>query len=71
MAAGPTTSFRERTLADASHQRAEQVVDATARVEQAARDLLQKAGLAHITGAPLKLGETGSVSCAATTSRYR
>lgn len=54
------TYLQEETVARAEQERAGQLLSATQKVEQAARDLLEKAGLAHIAGAPLHLDETAA-----------
>lgn len=51
-----TTYLQETALAEAEQGRAAELLAETRNVEQRAHDLLTKAGLAHIAGAPLQLG---------------
>ncbi len=49
--------LRDRFIAEAEQARGGELLAAMAATEQAAQDLLAKAGLAHIAAAPLQLGE--------------
>jgi formylglycine-generating enzyme required for sulfatase activity len=51
-----TTYLQETALAEAEQGRAAELLAETRNVEQRAHELLSKAGLAHIAGAPLQLG---------------
>jgi formylglycine-generating enzyme required for sulfatase activity len=51
-----TTYLQETALAEAEQGRAAELLAETRNVEQRAHELLTKAGLAHIAGAPLQLG---------------
>lgn len=52
--------WKEEVVVSAEQERAGHLLAAIQEVEQAARELLEKTGLAHIAGAPLRLDETAA-----------